>query len=131
MRSYEETIRRVHSRIALYEAKQKTKHARIAGAAAAVTPVCLAAAVGIGVWRSGACSPAEIRQTGEVPVTPVTETAVSARMGLDKLRRHMATGAEYITGPDSSCLMHMQGVARKQGLDIKFIHVAQILSSGL
>ncbi len=79
MRSYEETIRRVHSRIAQYEAEQKTKHARIAGAAAAVTPVCLAAAVGIGVWRSGACSPAEIRQTGEVPVTPVTETAVSAR----------------------------------------------------
>ena len=62
----------------------------------------------------------------------VEETAVSTRMGLEKVRRHMATGAEYITGPDSSCLMHMQGVARKQGLtDIQFIHVAQILSSGL
>lgn len=59
----------------------------------------------------------------------VEETAVSARMGLDKVRRHMATGAEYITGPDSSCLMHMQGVAEKQGLGIKFIHVAQILTS--
>ena len=77
MRSYEETIRNVHSRIAQYEAEQKTKRERIAGAAAAVTPVCLAAAVGIGLWRSGACSPAEIRQTGEIPVTPVTETAVS------------------------------------------------------
>lgn len=61
----------------------------------------------------------------------IEEQAVSARMGLEKVRRHMATGAEYITGPDSSCLMHMQGVARKQGLDIQFIHVAQILSSGL
>jgi L-lactate dehydrogenase complex protein LldE len=61
----------------------------------------------------------------------VEENAVSARMGLEKLRRHIATGAEYITGPDSSCLMHMQGVAQKQGLDIKFIHVAQILSAGL
>ena len=61
----------------------------------------------------------------------VEEQAVSARMGLDKLRRHIATGAEYVTGPDSSCLMHMQGVAQKQGLGIKFIHVAQILSSGL
>ena len=61
----------------------------------------------------------------------VEEQAVSARMGLEKVRRHMATGAEYITGPDSSCLMHMQGVAQKQGLDIKFIHVAQILSAGL
>lgn len=79
MRSYEETIRNVHSRIAQYEAEQKRKRERIAGAAAAVTPVCLAAAVGVGLWRSGACSPAEIRQTGEIPVTPVTETAVSVR----------------------------------------------------
>jgi L-lactate dehydrogenase complex protein LldE len=62
----------------------------------------------------------------------IEEQAVSARMGLEKIRRHIATGAEYITGPDSSCLMHMQGVAKKQGLNnIKFIHVAQILSAGL
>jgi len=61
----------------------------------------------------------------------VEEQGVSARMGLDKVHRHMATGAEYVTGPDSSCLMHMQGVAQKQGLDIKFIHVVQILAAGL
>jgi len=62
----------------------------------------------------------------------VEEQDVSARMGLEKLRRHIATGAEYITGPDSSCLMHMLGVAQKQKItDIKFIHVAQILASGL
>ena len=61
----------------------------------------------------------------------VEEPAVSTRMGKDKLRRHMATGAEYITGPDSSCLMHLQGIARKNGEPIKFIHVAQILAAGL
>lgn len=61
----------------------------------------------------------------------VEEQAVSARMGLEKVRRHMATDAEYVTGPDSSCLMHMQGVAKKQGLDIQFIHVVQILAAGL
>lgn len=61
----------------------------------------------------------------------VEEQAVSTRMGQEKVRRHMATGAEYVTGPDSSCLMHMQGVARKQGLDIQFIHVVQILAAGL
>ncbi len=61
----------------------------------------------------------------------VEEKAVSARMGLEKVRRHIDTGAEYVTGPDSSCLMHMQGIAQKQGLGIKFIHIAQILSSGL
>lgn len=61
----------------------------------------------------------------------VEEPDVSVRMGTDKLKRHMATGAEYVTGPDSSCLMHMQGIARRRGFPIKFIHVAQILSSGL
>ena len=61
----------------------------------------------------------------------VEEQAVSRRMGIDKVKRHIATGAEYVTGPDSSCLMHMQGVAEKEQLPIKFIHVAQILSAGL
>ena len=61
----------------------------------------------------------------------VEEQAVSRRMGIDKIRRHIATGAEYVTGPDSSCLMHMQGIAEKERLPIKFIHVAQILSAGL
>ena len=61
----------------------------------------------------------------------IEEHAVSERMGIDKVKRHIATGAEYVTGPDSSCLMHMQGVAQKQGLPIQFIHVVQILAAGL
>lgn len=62
----------------------------------------------------------------------IEEPDVSTRMGQDKLRRHIATGAEYITGPDSSCLMHMQGIAKKQGnKEIDFIHVAQIFAAGL
>lgn len=61
----------------------------------------------------------------------VEEPEVSTQMGIDKLERHMATGAEYITGPDSSCLMHLQGVAKRQQKDIKFIHIVQILAAGL
>ncbi len=61
----------------------------------------------------------------------VEETAVSAQMGLDKVERHMQTGAEYITGPDCSCLMHMAGVAKKQGKRIQFKHVVEILAAGL
>ena len=61
----------------------------------------------------------------------VEETAISAQMGKDKVERHIATGAEYVTGPDCSCLMHMAGVARKQGLKIDFKHVVEILASGL
>ena len=34
-------------------------------------------------------------------------------------------------GPDSSCLMHMQGIAKRLNKPIKFIHVVQILAAGL
>jgi len=61
----------------------------------------------------------------------VEETAVSAQMGLDKVQRHMKTGAQFITGPDCSCLMHMAGIAKKQGLNIEFKHVVEILAAGL
>ena len=61
----------------------------------------------------------------------IEEPAVSVQMGKDKLKRHMATGAEFITGPDSSCLMLMQGVAKREQMPIQFIHVVQILSAGL
>lgn len=61
----------------------------------------------------------------------IEEPAVSTRMGEDKIRRHMQTGAEYVTGPDSSCLMHMAGIAKREKQPIQFIHVAEILSAGL
>ena len=61
----------------------------------------------------------------------IEETAICGQMGRDKVERHIQTGAEYITGPDCSCLMHMAGVAKKQGLGIQFKHVAEILAAGL
>ena len=59
------------------------------------------------------------------------EGAVSVAMGRAKVARHMATGAEYITGADSSCLMHMQGVIDREKLPIKTIHIVEILNSTL
>ena len=61
----------------------------------------------------------------------VEEPEVSACMGRDKVRDHMSTGAEYITGADSSCLMHMEGVIKREHLPIKTIHIVQILATGL
>lgn len=61
----------------------------------------------------------------------IEEQAVSVRMGYDKLKSHIATGAEYITGADSSCLMHMQGVVERERWPVRFIHVVQILTAGL
>ena len=59
------------------------------------------------------------------------EKEVSVCMGRDKVRDHMATGAEYITGADSSCLMHMQGVIDHDKLPIRTIHAVEILNSKL
>ncbi|MDH6356531.1 (Fe-S)-binding protein [Parabacteroides sp. PF5-9] len=61
----------------------------------------------------------------------IEEPEVSTCMGEDKVKAHIATGARYITGADSSCLMHMQGVVERQKLPIEFIHIVQILSTGL
>jgi L-lactate dehydrogenase complex protein LldE len=61
----------------------------------------------------------------------IEEPAVSVCMGEDKVKNHIATGAEYISGADSSCLMHMQGIVTRNKLPIKLIHVIQILASGL
>jgi len=58
----------------------------------------------------------------------VTEPAVSARMGYDKVRDHARAGAEYIVSADSSCMLHQRGCAERLGLPIKFIHIAQVLN---
>lgn len=61
----------------------------------------------------------------------VEEHAVSGQMGRDKIRRHMETGAEYIVGADSSCLMHQNGIIARDKLPIKTKHIVEILASGL
>jgi L-lactate dehydrogenase complex protein LldE len=56
------------------------------------------------------------------------EEPVSAKMGHDKVSDHKAAGADYIVSADSSCLMHQKGCAERLGLDLKFVHIAQILN---
>ncbi len=54
---------------------------------------------------------------------------VSARMGKDRLNDHLRNGAEIITATDMSCLMHLEGIARRQKLNVKTVHIAEILNS--
>ena len=58
----------------------------------------------------------------------IFEEPVSAKMGYDKVADHHQAGAEYIVSADTSCLMHQKGCAERLGLDIRFIHIAQILN---
>jgi L-lactate dehydrogenase complex protein LldE len=60
----------------------------------------------------------------------VAEEAVSVKMGKDRVTDHIQHGAEYITGADMSCLMHLEGILHRQKSPVKIIHIAEILNHG-
>lgn len=55
---------------------------------------------------------------------------ISIGMAEQKVQNALATGAEYIISTDLSCLMHINGYAEKQGLNIRTLHLADVLASG-
>jgi L-lactate dehydrogenase complex protein LldE len=57
----------------------------------------------------------------------VAEEAVSVKMGQDRVADHLKHDAEYITSSDMSCLMHMEGILRRQQSNVKVLHIAEIL----
>lgn len=59
----------------------------------------------------------------------VLEEAVSVKMGKDRLKDHLSNGAAYITGSDMSCLMHLEGILRRSGSEVKVLHIAEILNA--
>ena len=59
----------------------------------------------------------------------VAEEAVSVKMGKDRVADHLHHGAEYITGADMSCLMHLEGILRRQKSPVQVRHIAEILVS--
>ncbi len=61
----------------------------------------------------------------------VTEEAVSAKMGKDRVKEHEDNEVEYITSGDTSCLMHLEGILNRQQSKIKIIHIAEILNASL
>jgi L-lactate dehydrogenase complex protein LldE len=59
----------------------------------------------------------------------VTEEAISVKMGKDRITDHTKHEAEFIVGSDVSCLMHMEGIMKRQGSEVKVKHIAEILNS--
>ena len=59
----------------------------------------------------------------------VTEEAISVKMGKDRITDHTKHEAEYIVGSDVSCLMHLEGIMKRQGSEVKVKHIAEILNS--
>lgn len=58
----------------------------------------------------------------------VNEEAVSCLMGQDRIRDHLQAGTEVLTANDMSCLMHLQGLIRRDRRPIRVMHIAQILA---
>jgi L-lactate dehydrogenase complex protein LldE len=61
----------------------------------------------------------------------ITEEALSVKMGKDRLSDHLNNGVEVITSADMSCLMHLEGIIKRNQLPIKVLHIAEILNSKL
>ncbi len=60
----------------------------------------------------------------------IFEPEVSVMMGRDRINDHLKNGVRMVVGVDSSCLMHMDSIAKKNRINIKFFHIAQILARG-
>lgn len=62
-------------------------------------------------------------------VFSVEEEAVSSRMGLDRLEDHRKGRSQVLTSTDVSCLLHLEGLARKRSMPFRVMHVAEILAA--
>jgi L-lactate dehydrogenase complex protein LldE len=59
----------------------------------------------------------------------VSEEAVSVKMGKDRIADYAQHDAEVLTGSDMSCLMHLEGILRRQGRPVRVMHIAEILNA--
>ena len=55
---------------------------------------------------------------------------ISISMADQKLTHATATNAEYLISTDLSCLMHLDGIIKSKKLNIKTMHLADVLASG-
>ncbi len=56
--------------------------------------------------------------------------SISTAMADQKITNALSTGAGLILSTDLSCLMQIDGVIRKKGIELKTMHLADVLASG-
>lgn len=59
----------------------------------------------------------------------IKNAETSASMVADKVRHIKDSGAEYVTGGDSSCLLNIVGSLSRQRTGVRALHMAEILAS--
>ncbi len=58
----------------------------------------------------------------------VTQEAISVAMGKDRIKDHLSSNAQVMTGADMSCLMHMEGLINRNNEPLKVMHIIDILA---
>lgn len=58
----------------------------------------------------------------------VGEEAVSCMMGRDRIAEHEQAGSEVLTAVDMSCLMHLDGLIRRDGKPLRVMHIAELFA---
>ncbi|RXJ91697.1 Fe-S oxidoreductase [Arcobacter sp. CECT 8983] len=58
----------------------------------------------------------------------VTEEDISVAMGKDRIKDHIDSHVEVMTGADMSCLMHMEGLINRENKPLKIMHITEILA---
>ncbi|MDB4915403.1 MAG: protein of unknown function cysteine-rich region domain protein [Gemmatimonadetes bacterium] len=61
----------------------------------------------------------------------VSELAVSTKMGRDRLVDFTNGGADAVVSTDMSCVMHLQGLARRNNIPLPMMHVAEVLAGNV
>ena len=56
---------------------------------------------------------------------------IAQAMVAEKVKNIIATGAEAVVGCEMSCLMHIGGYLGHQGLQVRAVHLADILAQGI
>lgn len=58
----------------------------------------------------------------------VNEEAISCMMGQDRIHDHERGGTQVLTAMDMSCLMHLEGLLRRDKKPLKVMHIAEIIA---
>lgn len=61
----------------------------------------------------------------------VSHPKTSEGIGLEKIRQLTMSGADVVASSDMGCIAHLDGLAKKNGIEIRFVHLAQILAEAI
>jgi L-lactate dehydrogenase complex protein LldE len=61
----------------------------------------------------------------------ITHGKVSEGIGLEKLRQFEMAGVDTVVSGDMGCLMHLAGLAKRNSVELSFLHFSQLLAEAI